>query len=88
MARTELANGYVELTDAAEQTKRIDDDLQKRAKAGKPANPTDAALLTALREGMPECAGVAVGLERLQMIHDDTDSIGDVVTFVFGQEHD
>jgi lysyl-tRNA synthetase class 2 len=88
IAGTELANGYVELTDVTEQTKRIDDDLQRRAKAGKPVNPTDGALLAALREGMPECAGVAVGLERLQMIHDNTDSIGDVVTFVFGQEND
>lgn len=88
MAGIELANGYVELTDADEQARRIDDDLQLRAKAGKAANSVDNALLAALREGLPECAGVAVGLERLQMLHDNTDNIGDVVTFVFGQEND
>jgi len=88
MGEVELANGYVELTDAAEQARRIDDELQKRAKAGKRANSVDNAFLAALREGLPECAGVAVGLERLQMLRDNTDNIGDVVTFVFGQEND
>jgi lysyl-tRNA synthetase class 2 len=88
MADVEIANGYVELTDAAEQARRIDDDLQQRATAGKAVNPADKALLAALRAGLPECAGVAVGLERLQMLHDNTDNIGDVVTFVFGQAND
>jgi lysyl-tRNA synthetase class 2 len=39
-------------------------------------------LLAALEHGLPDCAGVAVGFERLQMIHEQTDDIGDVVTFV------
>jgi lysyl-tRNA synthetase class 2 len=43
----------------------------------------DAALLGALEAGLPECAGVAMGLERLQMIHDRTDDIRDVITFAF-----
>jgi lysyl-tRNA synthetase class 2 len=38
-------------------------------------------LLAALEHGLPDCAGVAVGFERLQMIHEQTDDIGDVVTF-------
>ncbi len=84
---TELANGYVELTDADEQTRRIEDELAVRQKSGLPVNPTDSAFVAALRNGLPACAGVALGLERLQMIHDETDDIADVVTFVFGKEH-
>ncbi|MDJ0699767.1 MAG: EF-P lysine aminoacylase EpmA [Woeseiaceae bacterium] len=84
----ELANGYVELTDADEQLRRIEDELAKRQKAGKPVNPPDDALIAALRHGLPDCAGVALGLERLQMVADGTNDIGDVITFEFGQEHE
>ena len=85
---TELANGYVELTDADEQAQRIDRELASRAAAGQPANPPDAALLAAMQSGMPRCSGVAVGVERLQMVLDGTDDIADVLTFTFGQEDD
>jgi lysyl-tRNA synthetase class 2 len=85
---TELANGYVELTDADEQAQRIDRELASRAAAGQPANPPDAALLAAMQSGMPRCSGVAVGVERLQMVLDGTDDIADVLTFSFGQEDD
>ncbi len=78
----ELANGYVELTDATEQQQRFDADLETRRRAGNVENPSDRALLAALESGMPDCAGVAVGLERLQMILDKTDDIRGVVTFV------
>jgi lysyl-tRNA synthetase class 2 len=40
-------------------------------------------LLAALRTGLPQCSGVAMGLERLQMIHDGTDDIRDVIAFSF-----
>ena len=79
----ELANGYVELTDAAEQAARIDADNQHRVKRGQPVRPVDEDLLAALESGLPECAGVAMGFERLQMIHDKTDDIRDVITFAF-----
>jgi lysyl-tRNA synthetase class 2 len=82
----ELANGYVELTDAAEQIRRIEDEQATRQKAAAPVNPVDTAFIAALRSGLPDCAGVALGLERLQMVHDDTADIADVVTFVYGQE--
>jgi len=85
---TELANGYVELTDADEQTRRIEDELASRQKSGRAVNPVDGAFLAALRHGLPDCAGVALGLERLQMISDQADDIADVVTFTFGQEHE
>lgn len=82
----ELANGYVELTDAQQQSQRIEDDIENRRRRGRPAHPVDVALLAALKAGLPACAGVAMGLERLQMIHDKTDDIRDVVTFAFEAE--
>ena len=80
-ATLELANGYVELTDAVEQRARFLQDSDDRKTAGKPATPADELLLAALQNGLPECAGVAVGFERLQMIYEKTDNIDDVVTF-------
>jgi lysyl-tRNA synthetase class 2 len=77
----ELANGYVELTDAAEQRRRMDSDLQKRSDSGQAEPPWDRSLIAALESGLPRCAGVAVGFERLQMIFDGSDDIRDVVTF-------
>jgi len=77
----ELANGYVELTDAVEQRQRIDRDLEKRQQLGRDVYPWDKTLIAALESGLPECAGVALGLERLQMVMDRTDDISDVITF-------
>jgi len=77
----ELANGYVELTDAKEQRQRMDSDLRKRRDSGRTELPWDKTLIAALESGLPQCAGVAVGLERLQMIFDGTDDIREVVTF-------
>lgn len=79
----ELANGYVELTDAAEQATRISADNQERSRRGRPVRPVDGDFIAALASGLPECAGVAMGFERLQMIHDKTDHIRDVITFEF-----
>ncbi|MCK5326494.1 MAG: EF-P lysine aminoacylase GenX [Woeseiaceae bacterium] len=80
---TELANGYVELIDVAEQQRRIQTDLQKRRTSGRHDNAADEHLLGALEAGLPECAGVAVGFERLLMIATGNDDIRDVVTFAF-----
>ena len=79
----ELANGYVELTNAEEQALRMRRDNEERERRGRPVRPVDNNLLAALRDGLPQCAGVAVGFERLQMIHDRTDDIRDVITFAF-----
>ncbi len=79
----ELANGYVELTDVAEQRRRIDEECEMRRKLGRPARPIDHNLIAALEAGLPECAGVALGFERLQMLQDRRDDIRDVVTFAF-----
>ena len=86
--RSELANGYVELTNADEQLQRIESDQRERQRTGKTVRPSDTAFLASLVAGLPECAGVAIGLERLQMVHDKTDDISDVVSFVFENNHD
>jgi lysyl-tRNA synthetase class 2 len=83
LGTVELANGYVELTDAREQAERIGHDNEVRERRGRARRPVDQNLLDALAAGLPQCAGVAMGLERLQMVHDNTDDIRDVITFAF-----
>jgi len=83
MGALELANGYVELTDARTQASRIADDQNARKQRDLPLRPHDQSLIAALESGLPACAGVAMGLERLQMIHDKTDDIRDVIPFPF-----
>lgn len=65
--RIELANGYWELTDAAEQRRRFAADAELRGVLGKPVRPADERLLAALEAGLPDCAGVALGVDRLLM---------------------
>lgn len=74
----ELANGYFELTDAAEQAQRFSRDCAVRAERGMPAVQIDQDLLRALTNGLPSCAGVAVGLDRLLMILTAAKTIVDV----------
>ena len=88
MGQLELANGYVELTDAAEQEQRIAADQDERRDRGLPLRAHDELLLAALQSGLPACAGVAMGLERLQMTHAETDDIRDVLTFTFEDNND
>ena len=87
MGTVELANGYVELTNAKEQTDRIAADQMERRRRGLAERPHDDAMINALESGLPACAGVAMGLERLQMMHDKTDDIRDVIPFVFENEN-
>lgn len=77
----ELANGYHELSDAAEQRRRFEADLGLRERRGRPAVPLDERLLAALEAGLPDCAGVALGLERLLMVLAGTDDIDAVMAF-------
>ena len=79
----ELANGYHELTDATEQSQRFGRDLQRRAARGDAQPPADARLLAALAHGMPACAGVALGVDRLLMAMLGSDRIADVLAFGF-----
>ena len=64
----ELANGYQELTDAKEQKRRFDVDNTIRATMGKTTMAGDIRLISALKAGLPECCGVALGIERLLML--------------------
>lgn len=64
----ELANGFSELTNAREQRARFEQDNVLRRRAGLVEYPVDEPFLAALEAGMPDCAGVAVGIERLLMV--------------------
>jgi len=77
----ELCNGYEELINAEEQRKRFSEDLEKRKKTGKPIPKTDDNFLAALEKGMPECSGVALGLDRLYMLALGKRDINEVLLF-------
>lgn len=63
----ELANGFHELGDAAEQRHRFEADLERHVALGRQVRPVDGLLLAALEHGLPDCAGVALGFDRLVM---------------------
>lgn len=79
-AGRELANGFSELTDAAEQRRRLVEEQEQRRRAGLPAYPLDETFLQALSR-MPTCAGVAVGLDRILMLLLGAESIEEVLLF-------
>ncbi|MBA3486090.1 MAG: EF-P lysine aminoacylase GenX [Lysobacter sp.] len=81
----ELANGYHELADAMEQGERFDRDLRVRQRRGQPGPPRDERLLQAMAAGLPDCAGVALGVDRLLMAMLGTACIGDVLAFDFAR---
>ena len=84
LGRYELANGYHELNDAQEQRGRFERDNAVRRDRGLREIPLDEALLHVLGT-MPDCAGVALGVERLLMCLAGTDAIADVLAFPFNQ---
>ncbi len=79
----ELANGYHELTDGDEQRGRFESDNRRRRERCLRELPVDENLLASMRDGLPDCAGVALGIERLLMAMADTGVIGDVLAFPF-----
>ncbi len=81
----ELANGYHELVDAAEQRTRFQRDNRVRAGRGAVQPPLDEHLLAALDAGLPGCAGVALGIERLLMAMLGTERIAEVLAFDFAR---
>jgi lysyl-tRNA synthetase class 2 len=80
----ELANGYHELNDAQEQRARFERDNARRRERGLREMPIDERLLAVLGR-MPDCAGVAMGIERLLMCMAGTDRIADVLAFPFSK---
>lgn len=81
MEGIELANGFCELTDADEQRRRFELDLEQRQRNGLKQVPMDENFLTALQYGMPDCSGVALGIDRLLMCLTGASHIRDVLAF-------
>jgi lysyl-tRNA synthetase class 2 len=77
----ELANGFHELTDAAEQRRRFDAVNTARVADGRCALPIPESLLAALEHGLPDCTGVALGFDRLTMLAIGASSIDRVIAF-------
>ncbi len=78
----ELANGFYELTDASEQLARFEADNTARQKNNQSIRPIDHRFIKALENGLPECSGVAIGVDRLMMVLlDDVKALSEVVSF-------
>lgn len=82
----ELGNGFRELTDPDEQRVRFDRERATRRDAGLHVPPMPEALLAALARGLPACAGVALGMDRIAMLASGADHIADVLPPA--EEHD
>lgn len=81
LGQQELANGYQELTSAEEQRRRFEKERQLREIRGENKAPLDENLLAALEHGLPDCAGVALGVDRLLMSCLNVDEIDMVLAF-------
>ena len=81
LAGIELANGFHELASADEQRARFAQDLRERERRGLPVHAMDERLLAALGAGLPECAGVAVGFDRVLMLAAGAAHIREVLPF-------
>ena len=79
----ELANGFHELADAAEQRRRFSAECRRRGEAGDAAVCIDEHLLAALESGLPDCAGVALGIDRLLLAAAGRHDLHDVIAFPF-----
>ena len=84
LGSTELANGFHELNDAVEQRRRFAADCVRRRARGLPEQPLDENLLAVLDE-LPDCAGVALGVDRLLMHMAGVADIASVLAFPFAQ---
>ena len=84
-AGVELANGYQELLDAREQLQRFEQQNLKRKSQGQPPVCYDSSLIAALKAGMPECSGVALGVDRLIQGMLQVKNIEDVLAFPFNR---
>ena len=81
----EMANGFHELTDAVEQKARFAQEFSARSQQGLVGVPMDQNLLDALEAGLPNCAGVALGIDRLLMFLTGVEQIDGVIAFPFAR---
>jgi lysyl-tRNA synthetase class 2 len=81
MEGIEIANGFHELADATEQRRRFERDLERRRAKALEAVPMDERLLEGLKQGLPPCAGVALGVDRLVMLAIGANTIDEAMAF-------
>lgn len=81
LAGMELGNAFGELIDPIEQRNRLEADLELRRELGKKDQPIDYDFVAALESGLPECSGMAVGIDRLIMLFADVSNIDEVLFF-------
>ncbi|HTI50073.1 MAG TPA: amino acid--tRNA ligase-related protein, partial [Planctomycetaceae bacterium] len=81
----ELCNGYHELRDPLELRRRIDVESQRRTGEGLPPLPLPGRFLQAMQSGLPDCAGVALGFDRLMMLATGAQTVRNVMPFAFEQ---
>lgn len=81
VAGLEIGNAFSELTDATEQEARLKQELEMRKKLGKTQYQLDDQFIEALKSGMPDCAGIAIGVDRLVMLFADVTDISDTLLF-------
>lgn len=81
LGHVELANGFHELADAGLQRQRFDNDIRTRLRRSQSEVPMDENLLGAMSKGLPDCAGIALGLDRLHMVLGNHKHISQVLSF-------
>ncbi len=77
----ELGNGFYELTDAVEQDRRFNEEISVRQQRQLPVSIKDTRLIAALSAGLPDCSGIAIGMDRLLMLLSGSTAINEVLTF-------
>jgi len=77
----ELGNGFYELSDAGEQDRRFTKEMQVRQDNSLPPVSKDQRLLAALAAGLPDCSGIAIGLDRLLMVLAHAKTISETLSF-------
>jgi elongation factor P--(R)-beta-lysine ligase len=77
----ELANAFHELTDPVEQRRRFEKEISFKNQENSPYSPLDERFFAALEAGLPDCAGVAIGIDRLLMLLTNSKTLDDVLAF-------
>lgn len=77
----ELANAFCELTDPVEQRRRFEQEISFKSQENTPYSPLDERFLAALEAGLPDCAGVAIGIDRLLMLLTHSTTLDEVLSF-------